>query len=313
MSAYAYFFNADHESLGCNYGSPIINQIVLSLFKSDMKSTVNSCMQLGDIFLPLRSSKISAIKSYQSTHKFDKKMHISLAVRFVEEISQQWNTIDTKRILKGLLQQNTFCITFPTLDKEIAVGIDRKLKTNPAYYGVLEIDLGNPVQCYNCLGSLPEFCYIRNGVVYFEEEEGEDNNSFELDVFKEEYPDSINILLTDDYKLNFPNVPEYKELSSLGEESLKIFKEKAKLTEYQNVLEMLRFSNNIELNLEAPLSEDIHTFILDKRKFTEYLLNDQHCDGASKAKFFNKNLNVYKDDWRFLLAQFYYGIRHNTR
>lgn len=319
MGAYAFIFNADHESLGSNYGYPIINQTTFLLFKSDVKRTVSSCMQLGDIFLPSLSSKISEIKnsksghSHQSTYKFDKEMHMSLAVRFVEEIGLQWSTIDTKKILKGLLRKNTFCITFPTLDKDIAIGIDEELKANPAYYGVLEIDLGNKIQYYIVLSSLPEYCFIKNGIVYFEEQEGTGNNSFSLDDFNEKCPDSIVVIPTEDYKLNIPNVPECKDLSSSGEESLKIFEAKSKLTEYQKVLEMLRFyKGGVDLNLQAPLSENIHTFILDERKFVEYLLNDEHCEGGSKAKFFNEHLNIYKDDWRFLLAQFYYGIRQNT-
>lgn len=319
IGAYAFLFNADYESLGGAYGYPLINQIVLSLFKSDVKRTVSSFMQLGDIFLPSLSSKISEIKhsyfggSHQSTYKFDKEMHMSLVVRFVEEIGQQWSTIDTKKILKGLLRKNTFCITFPTLDKDIAIGVDEKLKANPAYYGVLEIDLGNKVQYYIVLSSLPEFCYVKNGIVYFEEEQGVDNNSFWLDDFKKEYPGNIIVMPTEDYKLNIPDVPGCKDLSSSGEESLKIFTEKSKLTEYQQVLEMLRFcKDDVGLCLKAPVSEYIHTFILEERKFVEYLLNKHHPRGSTKAKFFNENLGIYKDDWRFLLAQFYYGIRRNT-
>ena len=171
IGAYAFLFDADHESLGCNYGRPLINQIVLSIFKSEMSHTVNSCMQNGDISLHGLSSKISEIvkspskRSSQSTYTFDKEMYLTLAVRFAEETSQQWSTIDTETFREGLLKRNTFCITFPTLDKGIAIEVNELMKANPAYYGVLELDLGNPVQCRNCLGALPILCYIKNGRV----------------------------------------------------------------------------------------------------------------------------------------------------
>ncbi|OHB54779.1 MAG: hypothetical protein A2Y12_03950 [Planctomycetes bacterium GWF2_42_9] len=317
LSPYAFIFNADHKCLRSIYGYPILNQVFLSLFESDAESKVRSRIHWGDIFLPGDSHKISEINiskfKNNSTYKFDKHMHMSLVVRFAEEIGQQWSSIDTKIILDGLLKHNTCCITFPTLDRATAIKIDNRLKANLAYYGVLEIDLGNIVQYDKCLRSLPEFCYFKNRTVYFENTEGVGNNSFWLADFKKQYPDNIIILPTEDYRKNIPDVSKCHQQSLSGKKTLKVYEAKGTLTEHQNVLELLRGSKrNIDLNLVAPLSEGIHTFILDKKKFVEYLLNEKHRKGGGKANFFNEQLGIYKDDWRFLLAQFYYGIKNSV-
>lgn len=317
MGTCCFLFDADHASLGGYYGGVLDNLTMSSLVASDTRGHVTSRILRGDVFLPSLCDKIVAVeqKKKQSswTYRSDRKMHVSLVARFVEEIRQQWNSMDIDRLLQGILERNTYCITITTLSKDIAIAVDKKLKANAAYYGAFEIDLGNPVQVYICL-HLPEFCYIKDGLVYFEDEEGVGNNSLQLKEFSKAYPQAIKVLAMEEYKYNAPKLPNKKRMTTAGKNSLTLFKAKAELSEYQKVLELLTSAENVpDLEIKVPKVEDIRTFIMDEQKFVEYLLDKKHPHGGSKAKFFNGHLRIYKNDWRFLSAQFYYGIKRSPQ
>ncbi len=46
------------------------------------------------------------------------------------------------------------------------------------------------------------------------------------------------------------------------------------------------------------------------RKLTDYLLNPDHEDGRSKAKFFEQQLDIARSDWSFLQPQLVDGLRN---
>jgi hypothetical protein len=225
----------------------------------------------------------------------------------------QWNTLDLESFPIILVRRNVFCITMGSLPIEFRSGIDARLRGINGYLGSVEIDLGNPIQ--NKLLLLNDIAVIADGSVTMELSwEGTPETTFAgADGFRPHGERRVAYGELDDLK---PPIPEPSGLSARGQISAERYNGKRRYTVHDRVLQALSAlwpqsgePSEFSFGALSNAGGEVLEAELPEAKFVRYLLNPAHGVGRDKAKFFHDVLGIGAEDWRYLAAQLYAGLR----
>ncbi len=315
LKAFAFFFNADHPTLGSFYGQPCTSKIIRAMEESNID--VDTYILRGSLMphlLAYKTTTIStekstdAVKTISYTRSLDHELYQILLCDIAESFANGWHTIDTNKFLVNMAKKNIWTIVLPTISQQLANEIHEKNANFAPYLGATHIDTGNPMHMQ--IFSLVDGAYFRNGDLHFVTEEYADGLEIEEAMSRaKSYGSSKNPILIkyNEYITNAPPSLKATETTERGKLSLFRFKAKSKLSYNQKLLhaimDFLEKNPDIEdFSYSAEISRE-EVFICEENKVKNYLLNISHPEGAGKAKFFIETLGIQQDDWRYLADQ----------
>src|SRR5271170_2089506 len=270
--AQAFLFNADAECVSGYYGGDFEPPFLRALSAVDPRGITRSTALLGDIIPSTLCERVTAVSrkprgsSHTAGHNMD--LYRTIIWDLADAFAGQWHTLDLEDFPIVLGRRNVYCITMASLPIEFRDGIDARLRITNGYLGSVEIDLGNPIQ---------------------KKLRGERRVAYgELDGLK-------------------PPIPEPTNFSDRGQISADRYNGKRRYTVHDRVLLALsrlqpQSGEPVAFSFEAsPVAKvDVLEAELPEAKFVRYLLNPDHAHGRGKAKFFNDELGIGADDWRYL-------------
>lgn len=310
--AYAFFFNADHSDLGAFYGPPCTSRIVSSAQAHALN--VSSQVLRGDLMPHTMAYKIDSVSTINSSiqnarvvsHGMapDMDLYKLILCDFAESLQNDWHTVNAIEFPFKLARESIWTIVLPSITQIAAEAIDTKTKPFGPYIGATVIDSGNPIQMK--LFELVDGAYIKDGNLYYRRgfEQDEDESS------ANSYGSVSKPILLDpeSFQYNCPPPLEKTKLSKRGQLSLSRFAGKSTLSHSHKLaialLDYLHENPDIgEVTFSVGKDSERLGFHCDENKVKNYLLNPEHPDGASKAKFFTESLGIQRDDWKYLADQ----------
>lgn len=317
-AAQAFLFNADAEGVSSYYGGDFEPPFLRALSAVDARGITRSTILLGDVIVGELCRRVIAVskekKSASHTENHDMDLYKTIIWDLADALSGQWHTLDLEQFPIILGQRNVYCITASTLPVEFRAGMDARMRKTNGYLGSVEIDLGNPIQRRLLMDQLIDLAVIAEGQITMELSwEGMPETIFAgSGQFTPNGERRVAYGELDDLKPPVPDAPT----SVRGQLSADRYQGKRRYTLYDRALLALsRASGRTRdgpLFSFAALSEDNWSVLeadLPESKFVRYLLNPEHADGRSKAKFFFDELGIGATDWRYLAAQLYAGLK----
>jgi hypothetical protein len=232
-----------------------------------------------------------------------------------DAFASQWHTLDLESFTAILGRRNVYCITMWCLPIQFREGIDAHLRGTNGYIGSVEIDVGNPIQKTLLLDQLIDLAVIADGCVTLELSwEGTPESSFAgADRFLPRGERRVAYGKLDGLE---PPAPEPTEFSDRGRIYADRYNRKRRFTVHERVLRAL---SALRPQSGEPPAFSISTLLganaqpmeakFPEAKFVRYLLNPEHPNERDKAKFFGDILGIGTEDWRYLVAQFYTGLK----
>lgn len=177
-----FLFNADLPNSPCAYGDIFDSAFLRSVSKVDPRGRTNSAILRGDLLLH-RLATIAEPFLFEGRYTanrevVDRDLFTSLAWDFVDAMTLQWHTMDLSAMADVLLSHNVYCLCLPSVDADVAAGIDENLRDVRGYVGALDVDLGNPFQYHCFVGALIEDAVLASGQVLLARDD-EDETPFE--------------------------------------------------------------------------------------------------------------------------------------
>ncbi|MBI6865924.1 DUF6883 domain-containing protein [Lysinibacillus fusiformis] len=310
MKNFVYFFNADYAPFKGFYGNKCNDyfSFALSTLKFNPNETVS--IQSGDLLLSNVSSQLAASersgKEISSTYIFDKYLYTSLLIDLTKTMSLTWYTYNIEDFnIMGINLNNIYCITASNLSSDMALQLDVTLRKQAFYIGAAEIDPGNPLHQILFSRFLIPNAYIKDNTIFYKEGQVDFDWSVYFKSFKTQAIDPY------EFDFDFPNIPMPNSFSESGKKTSNIFKSKGKFGHHKKVAEAFQkalWDNSIERDTVLTTGNSDEEIIIPENKLANYALNLQHPEGGSKAKFFKEELNIEKEDWRYLAEQIKLGL-----
>jgi hypothetical protein len=314
----AFLFDADSDGVSAYYGGDFEPPFLRALSDADPRGVTQSTAYLGDIIIGTLCERVTAVskkpRGSQYTMGHDNDLYRLIIWDLAEAFTEQWNTLDIESFPITLGRRNVYCITIESLLVEFRTEIDARLRPTSGYLGSVEVDLGNPIQKTLFLDQLIDVAVIAEGYVTMELSwEGSPETTFAgAEHFTPNGERRVAYGQLQQLKPSNPSV----NLSNRGRISAERYEGKRRYTVYDRVLSALanfRFRDDEPASFSFESSQKDKTEVLEadlpEAKFVRYLLNPDHPDGRSKAKFFNDKLGISASDWRYLAAQFHAGLR----
>ncbi len=317
--AQAFLFNADAEGVSGYYGGDFEPPFLRALSTVDPIGITRSTAFLGDVIVHSLCERVTAVshmpRRSSLTMGHDPDLYRLIIWDLADAFSGQWHTLDLESFPVILGRQNVYSITMGCLPIQFREGVDADLRETKGYLGSVEIDLGNPIQKTLLLDQLIDVAVIAEGCVTLELSwEGTPESGFAgADRFLPRGERRVAYGELDGLK---PPIPEPSEFSERGRIYAGRYNGKRKYTIHERVLRALSalrpqngepsefsFGGLLAANAQPIEAE------LPEAKFVRYLLNPEHPTGRKKAKFFNDVLGIGAEDWRYLAAQFYAGLK----
>ncbi len=298
----AFLFDSDDESLSSFYGLDCIRPILQYLEDKDL--ILESHILRGDLLPHVLCRKINKIKKdekiFMTELGFDHNFYKLIIAELIDSMSSVWNTLNIDRFLDKINNEVIYTIAFDKLDKEMAEEIDTFLKSKVFYLGALAVDAGNPLH-HNLFNMLVDGLYYKNNQLHCLVRLDEDIETVKdvAEIYKEN--NDINILETNNFDYY---ALKREELSERGRVSLYRIENKIKTHHYEKIAEHLINNQDVyeEFSFAVDRDQKIQ-FYCEEKKLREYLLNVDHKEGASKAKFFIELLDIKNEDWEYLADQ----------
>jgi len=318
-------FDADHPEAGGSYGYEFDAVFLRALKAIDRAAETRSLVLRGDLLLdslcykPSRVASEEWTKSKRSGHaRRSSSTELSADMGFfklligdlTDAFGSQAHTLDLVKFPELLMQLHTFyCIFLPSLPPQCFSALDKVLRHHPCYLGVIVPDLSNPLQRELLLDSLIRDAFIDAGAIYMALDiEGYLNGDFHgADKFSSR---GIVALPATEFAERVPSIRTPGVMTARAMVTLTRLQNRQALNVHQRLAREL---SSLDLHRDPPLAYDWDLKQLPNapdevdvqaRKLTDYLLNHMHDHGASKARFFETQLGITMDDWRFLHAQF---------
>ncbi|MFZ2167282.1 MAG: DUF6883 domain-containing protein [Minisyncoccia bacterium] len=312
-SSYAFSFNADDPMFGGWYGGPCEDVLFTSLLKNDFESKCHSLILRGDLIIYRRAEKYLGV----SRKKFGDRNSVSWVVGvdsdsysamfwdLVDSIALTWHTTDDDIFPISILKRNTFVIYFPTISRKLVSQIEDDLKSFTPYYGVFEVDRGNPLHVALLDEQLVDDSFIDHGMIYTVK--GSDDIPCNLlCADNEELRKKVAHLYEQDFSSKKPKFFKKKKLSKRGLESLELLEGTRKASHYQNIAASLRDMTTEDhggKEFEFSIPKGFERVVLQREKLVDYALNLKHPDGGHKAVLFRDLLGITDEHWKYLNDQ----------
>jgi hypothetical protein len=133
----AFHFNADHGSLGGDYGYPIRRSLLSAVLNSRTMELHTKVFE-GDLLLATLTMDCETTETGVS-HRFNKDRLSSVIQTLLNPGSHVWMSFDM-RIIDALLRAKVFVILLESISFRNAHELDRSLRDLPYYLGALQVD-----------------------------------------------------------------------------------------------------------------------------------------------------------------------------
>ncbi|TPG39840.1 hypothetical protein EAH79_14255 [Sphingomonas koreensis] len=316
-NAYAFLFDGSLDGLP----EPQLPFFTAAVFdavsEADPAGSVSAQFRLGLPSLLGFSERTTAvhgtIKSSGRTVSRDLDTYKLIILQWLESLDGGWSSIDRVQSERIFRRHTYECVALSALTDDVRDRVDAALKLVPGYVGGFTLDPGNPLHRGGFFELLIYGAAILDGAVVQERTfEGDEDWALEgADRFK---PGG---LIWEDYGWLRANGPEglpKTGLSDRGASTASTLARKHAPSIEQRVMEALNealFLNRSNKTYNFTTSggpDDILEAIMPEGKFTKYLFDRTHTDGGSKADFIIDTLGIEPEDWRYLAAQFYFGL-----
>lgn len=315
LKPFAFFFNGKHETLGMEYGPPCTSRIIKAIENS--KAEVRTQVLRGDLLPHDIAYKISSVavekqrngRSVTHTMSPDMELYKLVLCDFADSLKHGWCTVDVKEFPYVMARNRIWTIVLPTISEEVAQEIDASLKTFPPYLGATSVDTGNPihVRFFSLVGG----AFFDRESLFYQAQMGDPEE--DLAVAKRYGATKPVVLAFDDYEKQVPPSLTSATLSARGTVSAERISGKSKPSHREKLArELLDYLHTnpqiVEFDFTTELAPEQHEFVCKEAKIKSYLLNLEHPNGKSKAKFFLEYLGIEQEDWRYLADQICGGM-----
>lgn len=311
-------------------GETLDEAFLTALKIADPSEHTNTRVCRGGLLLAQLSYKPSSIKAEPITHRkpgsseafratqtecSDHSLYAVLVGDFVETCLAQWNTLDPSCYWDYVAKRAMDATFVSSLSAAVAVDMDKHLRSHPRYIGAVSPDLGNPLHRYLFVEMMLKDAFIRGGRVFVQAGfEGDYNGLFfGADTFSS---DGMVILPYEEFEEKSPFVHLPDSFSARGIITKMRMHKRMALDVHQKVMRDLIQSRSLR-DINQPFGWDLsqlpdapEEIVVQAQRLTDYLLNPDHKDGKSKAKFFEQRLGITRKDWTFLCNQLIDGLRN---
>ena len=296
-----FLFDSDHPDAGNAYGHEFDSCFLCALKAVDPNKETRSLVLRGDLLLDRSCYKPSRVSSRGREMNADKALFELLIGDLCDAFEGQWHTLDLVKLPELLMQRHTLaCIFLPSFLSGYRSAIDDRLRQHPYYLGAVVLDLSNPLQRELTVGSLIRDSFIENGAIYLMSLSIEDDFEGDFHGADEFSEQGIVPLPWERFEERSPSIPIPRARSARAVVTLIRLQNRRGLDIHQRLASQLPFEYDWDLKQLPNAPDEIE---VRKRKVTNYLLDPSSEKGRSRAKFFEQELGIAADDWRFLHAQ----------
>lgn len=316
----AFFFNADHESLGNVYGPPCTGRLLEALERLDQPYPTQ--ILKGDLLthsLAYDIERVSVTKGKDkrrttgATYRPNMDRYKLILCELADSLAVGLHTIKPTQFLYSLAHHRIWTLVGVSISPDHVSQLEDFLSPFSPYLGLAEIDTGNPLHV--SLFTLVDGVFFKDGRLHCR---GDQELSHEEAVAFFASTHGANkdpvVLDPETYAAVVPESIVPSEISSRGRLTEERVAGKSDITHHQRVAKALLdyVSANPEvgeLEFDTKFSGDNSEFHCEERKIKDYLLDRDHPDGGPKARFFIDILGIERNDWRYLADQIVQGMR----
>jgi len=300
------------------YGREFDSAFLSALSAADPDGHSHSAIGRGDAIVSELATKVTAVtrqgRTSSHTQSYDMDLYRTVIWDLADALAGQWNTVDPASFPLVLGAGGVHCITLPTLPEGLGAVIHQGIFGTQGYLGAIELDPGSPIQFgifWNLL--IKDAALVSGQIVMERSVEGEAYTVFAgADEF---LPKGARWVEYGELRKLQPKLKEPGELSPRGAVTMQRYQGKQQFSLQERIAVALardHWRRDDGPNFEIKTGRnpaDPHEAFLAENKFVRYLLDENHKDGGSKARFFREELGIGPSDWRYLAAQFHDGLR----
>lgn len=326
LRPYAFLFAEPRR--GEEEGETLDEAFLTALKATDQDGRTETRIYRGGLLLAQLSYKPSFMKAEPATHRkpgspvifqtsrmeyFDRALYAVLVGDFVETCLERWNTLDRSTYWNYVAKHALDATFAPSLSTVVAEGVDKRLRSHPRYIGAVSPDIGNPLHRYLFIDMMFKDAFIRNGRVFVQNDyEGSYNGLFfGADTFSLA---GMGTLPYEEFEEKAPSACLPAALSARGLVTEMRMCRRLALDIHQKIMSALYQSHSLR-SVDRPFEWDLlqlpdapEEIEVQAKKLTNYLLDLDHKDGCSKAKFFEQQLAITRNDWAYLHTQLIDGL-----
>lgn len=307
-----------------------LDEAFLSALKAaDPHGQTDARIYRGGLLLAGLSYKPSSIKAepgkpgspvtvkVSRMERSDSALYAVLVGDFVETCLEQWNTLNPTTFWSYVAKRALDSTFVPSLSAYVAEDMDKRLRSHPRYVGAVSPDLGNPLHRYLFVDVMFKDAFIRGGRVFAQGgyEGAYDGSFYGADTFS---PQGMATLPYEEFEEKAPSARIPDSFSARGLVTEMRMRRRMALDIHQKVMGALDQGRSLQ-NANRPFEWDLmqlpdapEEIEVQAKKLTNYLLDPEHKDGGSKAKFFEQQLAITRKDWTYLQGQLVDGLSNVT-
>lgn len=316
-SAYAFLVDSSTDGLPEPQLPFFVAAVFEAVWRADPQGHVRTQVRAGLPSLLNFAERTTAVHGTRTgsgrTVSRDLDVYKYVIWEWLNSLDGGWSSVDRKGGERIFRRHTYECVALSALDDAMRDQVDAALKSVPGYVGGFIIDPGNPLHRGGFFEGLIYAAAIVDGSV-FHERTIDGDEAPEWDGAADFKPGG---LVWQDYgwlRLEGPAGLPKAALSERGARAASGLARKAAPSVERRVLEEME--TILFLNAERKIfelsavgqPEDILEALMPEGKFTHYLFNRKHKQGGPKAAFIIDELGIDPEDWRYLAAQFYFGL-----
>lgn len=317
MKPYAFLFDGSTKGLPSSPLPMFTAAVLAALSRADPQGRTYAEMRVGLPMLHQFADRTTAVhgtaRGSGRTISHDVDVYKYVVWEWLDSLKLDWNSIDREQGEEIFRLHTGECVALSALHEDVRNAVDSALRDVPGYIGSFAIDPGNPVHRGAFFDSLIRAAAIVDGAV-IQERSIEGDEVWELAGAAQFQPGG---LIWKDYGwlvLKGPKGIPRVDLSGRGAQAANNLARKQAPNAEERVIEAIQHEFLINTGgktfdfQSVGKSSDLLQALMPEGKFTKYLFDRKHNQGSSKAIFLIDQLGIQPEDWRYLAAQFYFGL-----
>ena len=313
----AFLFDGNTDGVPAPQLSQFIAAVLAALSEVDPQGRTHSQMRIGVPSLSKFAERMTAVRGFATgsgrTISHDVDTYKYAVWEWLDSLKQGWSSVDPHLGQEVFRAHTGECVAFSAFHHDIREAVDAELQAAAGYVGCFALDPGNPVHRGGFFDLLIYAAAITSGDV-MQDRSIEGHEDWPLEGAEQFKP---NGLIWKDFGWLGSEGPRGLPRVTLSERGSQAATSLAKkhvqnvearvLEEIERVFSMSGDRKVFEFESVGDAA-DVLEAIMREGKFTEYLFNRAHRKGGSKAAFVIEELGIDPEDWRYLAAQFYFGL-----